>query len=272
MQASIIRPGLLVSLRSTLRGGVVYQRRDITPEHAEGSAVVSEWETRREITDAAEHARAVVARGAARTAITRVCCQSAFGLLCPSAREPELAAAIADAQKIAADHNATASVTRVDVFALVGRIASDDVEAARAIGSEVRELLDNMQSAVAAADVEAIREAANKARALSGMLSTEVSGKVSAAIDEVRKIARDIVKRAEGSASVAAAIVQEVQLTKLDAARFAVLDLTDAPDAPAIAPSAAPAPAIDLAPIDPPADAPARTDAPALALEFEVAQ
>lgn len=268
MQASIIRPGLLVSLRSTMRGGVVYQRREITPQHAEGSALVAEWETRREVEDAAEHARAVVARGAARTAITRVCCVSSFGLLCPSARESELSAAIGEAGRIAAEFNASATRTRIDVFALVGRIASDDAEAARAIGSEVRELLESMQGAVAAADVEAIREAANKARALSGMLSPEVSGKVSAAIDEVRKVARDIVKRAEGSASVAAAIVREVNLSKLDAARFAVLDLT-AQDAPASIPTAAPAPAIDLAPIDAPPGAPAQSLAPAMALELE---
>jgi hypothetical protein len=238
---------------------VVYQRRDIAPEHAEGSALVAQWETRREIQDAEEHARAVVARGAARTAITRVCCASTFGLLCPESRESDLGAAIIEAQRIAAEFNATALQTRVDVFALVGRIASDDAEAARAIGAEVRELLDSMQTAVAAADVDAIRDAANKARALSGMLSAEVSGKVSAAIEEVRKVARDIVKRAEGSASVAAAIVREVSLAKLDAARFAVLDLTSE-ETPASVATIAPAPAIEFAPDDVP---PALLSAPA---------
>ena len=76
---------------------------------------------------------------------------------------------------------------------------------------------------------------------------------LSAAIEEVRKVARDIVKRAEGSASVAAAIVAEVKLAKLDAARFAVLDLTsdDAPTPDSI--GTAPAPAVDFAPVDAPA-------------------
>jgi hypothetical protein len=70
----------------------------------------------------------------------------------------------------------------------------------------------------------------------------------------VRSIARDIVKRAEESASEAAAIVREVNLAKLDAARFAVLDLTGDNDAPALASvSTAPAPSIDFAPEIPPA-------------------
>jgi hypothetical protein len=264
MNPSLIRPGLLVSLRSNLRGGVVYQRRTIQHDTREGAAAIAEWETRREITDADEHARAVVARGAARTAITRVCCASTFGLLCPQSKEADLAAAIEEAQRIAAEFNATARCTRVDVFALVGRIASDDAEAARAIGSEVRELLDSMRAAVAAADVAAIRDAANKARAVSGMLSADVKGKVSAAIAEVRGIARDIVKRAEGVADAAAEIVRDVQMSKLDAARFAVLDLVSE-EAPALAPSQVTAPAFDF---DAAPDAPAPVAAVAPSLEF----
>lgn len=249
MNPSIIRPGLLVSLRSTVRGGVSYQRRTIAPDTRDGSTVVASWETRREITDADEHARAVVARGAARTAIVRVCCASAFGLLCPQSREPELAGAIEEAEKIAAAFNATARFTRVEVFTLVGVIASDDAEAARAIGSEVRDLLDNMREAVASADVSAIREAAKKARDLSGMLSEDVRSKVSAAIAEVRGIARAIVKRAESVSETAAESVRSVQLSKLDAARFAVLDLGDEVGEPQSDVTALPAPTLDFGPL-----------------------
>ena len=53
----------------------------------------------REIVDAKEHERAIVARGKARTAIVRECCASSFGLLCPVGNEDKLAAAIAEAQR-----------------------------------------------------------------------------------------------------------------------------------------------------------------------------
>jgi hypothetical protein len=226
MQTRLIRPGLLVSLSAVLKGGVQYSKTTIVPEHQEGVASIAAWETTRKIADAEEHARAVVARSKARYAITGVCCTSSFGLLCPQDSEAKLIAAIKQAQEIADAHNATANHTRLDVYVITGRVADNDVQAARAIGAEVKELIAAMEAGVKAANPEAIREAANKARALSGMLSAEAQGKVKAAINEVRSIARDIVKRVEQGAEVAAAVVDDVKLDALAAARFAVLDLT----------------------------------------------
>jgi hypothetical protein len=227
MQTTIIRPGLLVSLKTTVRGGVTYQKRTIEADHARGAARVATWETTREIADADEHAAAIVARGKARTAVTRVCCASTFGLLCPQARESELRAAIEEAQAIANTHNGAAKCTRLEVFAITGRIADNDEQAARAISSEVRDLIAAMETGVRAADPEAIREAANKARALAGMLSPDAQTAVSKAIADVRSIARDIVRRVEKQGEQAASIVQGLKLESLQAARFAVLDLSD---------------------------------------------
>lgn len=246
MQTSIIRPGLIVALRSTLRGGVSYIKTTLDPEHMEGAAAVARWETTRQIEDAAEHAAAVIARGAARSAITRVCCVSSFGLLCPQDREDKLQTAIAEAQLIVSEHNARARLTRVDLYVITGRVAQDDAEAARAIGAEVRDLLAAMESSVRAADPEAIRESANKARALAGMLSEDTQRKVSAAIAEVRAVARKIVKQVGESGEQAAALVQDLKLDALASARFAVLDLTGEPEAAEAAP--APARAVDFEP------------------------
>ena len=230
MRTSIIRPGLIVALRSTLRGGVSYTKTTLEAEHMEGAAAVAKWETTRQIEDAQEHAAAVVARGAARSAITRVCCASSFGLLCPESKEAELSDAIDQARAIAAAHNAGARLTAVDLYVITGRVAQDDAEAARAIGAEVRELLAAMEAGITAADPDAIREAANKARALSGMLSDNAQRKVSAAIAEVRAIARQLVKQVGESGEQAAALVQDLKLDALAAARFAVLDLDDQAD------------------------------------------
>lgn len=257
MQSSIIRPGLLVSLKTTLRGGVSYLQRTLETDHVEETgARVARWETTREIVDAKEHERAIVARGKARTAIVRECCASSFGLLCPVGNEDKLAAAIAEAQSIADEFNRSARHTRIEVYTLAGRIADTDEAAARAIGAEVRELIDAMESGVRAADPERIREAANKARQVAGMLSPDVQSKVSAAIAEVRGIARDIVRRVEKAGETAAAVVEGVKLADLQAARFAVLDLDEAGGAEETeaAPTPAPARALDLAPMDPAAD------------------
>lgn len=251
MQSSIIRPGLLVSLKTTLRGGVSYLQRTLEADHVEETgARVARWETTREIVDAKEHERAIVARGKARTAIVRECCASSFGLLCPVGNEDKLAAAIAEAQSIADEFNRTAQHTRIEVYTLAGRIADTDEAAARAIGAEVRELIEAMESGVRAADPDRIRDAATKARQVAGMLSPEVQSKVSAAIAEVRGIARDIVRRVEKAGETAAAVVEGVKLESLQAARFAVLDLDggQVEGAAEVAPTPAAPRALDFAP------------------------
>lgn len=224
MKSTLLRPGLLVSLRTTIKGGVSYQKRTIEPEHAQGAGTVATWETTRQVQDADEHARAVVARGAARTAIIRTCIAGNW-LVCPAANEDKLRAGIEEACEIAAKHNETANCTCVEVYAIVASFASDDEQATRAIGSEVRDLIADMERAVRNADPEAIREAANRARTLSGMLGDGTQAKVSAAIAEVRRVARDIVSRVEKAGEVAADVVRDVKLEALAGARFAVLDM-----------------------------------------------
>lgn len=250
MKASVLKPGLLVSLKTSIRGGVAYQRQDIDPEHVDAAgAKVATWQTTREIPDPAEFERAIKARSAARSVITATCCASSFGLLCPTTREADLDNAIAEARKIADAHNAGAALSQVQVYVLVGRVASDDAEAARAIGAEVRELLDMMRAGIAAANPEAIREAASKARAIGAMLDESVAGKVGEAIAEARKAAREIVARVSKAGETAAQVVAECSVQRIDAARFAFLDLDDGAEVTHEAPAAR---GLDLEPVGQP--------------------
>ena len=224
-QTSIIRPGLLVSLKTSVRGGVRYEKITLDAAPAVGAQSIARWETTRKITDAEEFKRAGTLRGKCGSLVHAACCPSSFGLLCPQANEDKLRDAIDEAQTLAAEFNKTAVHTRVDVYVITGRVADSDEQAARAIGSEVRELISAMEAGVRAASPEAIREAASKARVLTGMLSADVQSKVSAAIEEVRTVARDIVRRVEKSGEQAESIVNGLKLQRLQDARFAVLDL-----------------------------------------------
>jgi hypothetical protein len=263
MKTTVLKPGYLVSLKTTIRGGVNYRRRDIEASHqTDTGAAVSKWETEREIPDPAEFEAATVARGKARSLVTAVCCPSSFGLLCPLAEEGRLQESIAAARAIADAHNAGAGISRVEVYVLVGQVARDDQEAARAIGSEMRDLMAQMDEGIRRADPEAIREAANKARAMGAMLSEDVSGTVNQAIDQARKAARELVKRVEKAGEPAALVIAELASDRIQAARFSFLDLDEIQEAPAeSAPSARP---IDLEP----APAVAPMSARSLALEF----
>lgn len=226
VKLNVLKPGLLVSLKSSVRGGVSYVRKDLdTVEAAEEGSKLQKWETVKKVENAEEFDAANVARGKARTAISAICASSIFGLLCPNENEEKLDAAIKEARAIAAAHNAIATHTQVEVFVIVGKIAQTDEEAARAIGNEVAELLEQMKAATLEGNVEKIRDAANKARELGAILSDEAGKKVSAAIEEARKNAREIVKRVQKDGEKLAVVVKDLYVQRIDNARTAFLDL-----------------------------------------------
>jgi len=218
---AMIRPGLLVALKSTVHGGVSYQRTDLQKDEK-----TAKWETTRVIEDPAEHERATKARGKALAEIRAVCAPTTFGLLCPEENEAELDAAVARAQAIRDEHNASATFTRLDIYVLKGRIASTDEEAARAIGQEVASLVDSMNAGIDRLDAAAIREAANKAKQMASMLSAEKAEAIEGAIEQARKAARQIVKRVEKEGEAAAIVLADIQRGAVEKARIAFLDLS----------------------------------------------
>lgn len=245
MKTTTLRPGFLVGLSTRVTGNVKYSKLDLEANHVtDDGAAKAKWETERTIANPAEFEAATKARSKARSLITSICAHSAFGLLCPSDKQGELDTAVAEAQMIAADFNATAELTRVQVYVIVGQIAADDVEASRAINSEVRDILDAMQTGVRNMDVKVIRDAANRAREISAMIQPGASERLQVAIDTARAAATKIVKAGQA----AAVEVNKQALQAITQSRTAFLDL-DGDDAEIAAP-AAKARAIDLPTID----------------------
>jgi hypothetical protein len=184
--------------------------------------------------------------------ITGVCARSAFGLLCPEEWEPLLEERIKDARAIADEFNKTATRTRINIYTIVWRVAQDDVEAVRAINSEVSDLLAAMQEGVRNMDATAIREAANKVKGLGAMLEPGASERVNAAIAVARGVARTIVKAGEQASTV----VDTAALNAIASARTAFLDLGEAQEVGEVATTAAavdfdPAPAEVATPAQP---------------------
>jgi hypothetical protein len=242
LTVSTLRPGFLIGLKTSVRGNVQYQKQVIEAEHRTRSgAEKAKWQTERTISDPEEFKKANQARMKARQIIGSVCANSAFGLLCPESQLPKLEMAIKDARREVARFNKTATLTRVSVYVISGRIARDDVEAMRAINSEVRDLLKSMSDGVKNLDVEAVRGAANRARNIGSMLSPEAADKIKSAIETARGAARKIVKAGE----TAAQEIDREAIRAITQARTAFLDIDDA-DAPEIASPDAEARAIDL--------------------------
>lgn len=228
MKASIIRPGFIVALRTAVRGGVHYERKELG-ENKRGDTLIADWQTRKTVDDTADYEAAIKARGAARSAITKVCTQTSFGLLCPAAFEKELDAAIQEAKDLANLHNLKASTTEVSVYVLKGKVAQDDAEANSAIAAEIRQLMEDMQAGIQSLDPKAVREAANKARDLGRMLSTGQQDQVNEAIEQARAAARTIVKRIEKGGEVAATVLADIATGVIESTRFAFIDL-DTPE------------------------------------------
>ena len=240
LQTSTLRPGLLVSLKTSITGNVSYDRRDIESNHrTEEGKSKAKWETERTVEDPEELERAAETRGKAASLIRSVCAKSAFGLLCPETAAEELTKAVENARALAEEFNSTAKLTRVTIYVMTGRIAPDDVEAVKALNSEVRDLLSDMQRGVEKFDVKVIRESASKAKQLGAMLSVEAAGRVQVAIDAARGAASKIVKAGEEAAKELD--MRTVRL--LNDARTAFLDLDEGR---AIATPAAQGRAIDL--------------------------
>lgn len=245
LNTSTLRPGLLVSMKTSIAGNVSYRKATIDPDHetAEG-ARQAKWETERTIADPAEYEEARKLRSKALSIVSGVCSWSAFGLLCPEQRTNDLDAAIAEARRLAEDFNGRAKISRIGIYVITGRIAPDDVEAVRAINSEIRSLLEDMQDGLKNMDVKGVRDAANRARGLGQMLSPAAAERISNAIEAARRSARKIVKAGE---TVSQAI-DESTITYLEQARTSFLDLDVSPGVSTEDDTAADARAIDLAP------------------------
>lgn len=223
MPVTTLKPGLLVSLKTALRGGVQYTRVDIE-NRTEGDAKRERWETTKVVSDKEEHDRATKLRSKAGSMVRSVCVPSAFGYICPVAREEDLDKAILEAQEMIKLFNESAVTCRVSMYTLKGRIAETDDEAARAINSELRELLDEMKDGIKEADPKRIRDAAAQAKKMGTMLDEQTALKVTRAVEEAREVAKAIVKKLTDKTEDLADYVQTVKLNAISNARFTFLD------------------------------------------------
>jgi hypothetical protein len=233
---TMLKPGLLVSLKTILRGNVNYVRQDLGAERCENGGgefgQVSRWETTKTIDDLREHEEAVKVRNGVSSMIRRQCKLTSFGLLCPTTAEPALDQAIRDARELTDAFNVRAEKSYVDFFVLKGRIAETDEEATRAIVDEVKTLLDQMEEGIRDLDPRKIREAATRAKAVNEMLQESQNEKVGEAIKAARTAARQIVKRVEKAGEDGNKVLVDISTKPLDEARFAFLDLEPDLDVP----------------------------------------
>jgi hypothetical protein len=227
LSTSTLRPGFLVSLKTSVTGNASYIRRDIEADHlVDDKARMAKWETERTVADAEEYERASKARTAASYAVSRICAATAFGYLCTEDKEAELADAIAEARSIVDTFNATATITRLSFYVLTGRVARDDIEAARAIKSELSGLMAEMERGIKELSPVKVRDAATRAKKLATMLSDSGRSRVGAAIEAAREAAT-VINRAVKAGETAALTLDRQAIDRIANARTSFLDIDE---------------------------------------------
>ncbi len=87
LKASTLRPGLLVSVKTSIRGNVTYSTRDLDPDHIESDGSrQARWETERRIADPQEHGSCP--QGAVESAFTDQRCLRLLRLRIAMPRKP----------------------------------------------------------------------------------------------------------------------------------------------------------------------------------------
>lgn len=223
-EARVVRPGLLVSLGTSVKGNTRYYKQQLEyPHEGDSGEERSSWNTTKVVFDPDEQDRAETVRNKASSLIRGVCARSDFGLLCPEDKAELLQERIAMARALAKEFNDEANLAHVRVDVIWGRIAQDDVEAVKAISSELRDLMRDMQTGVAELDAKKVRAAANKAVSVGQMLSEGTRERLQDAIKVARREASRIVKAGE---TVGLEIDRTV-IDRIEQSRTAFLDLAE---------------------------------------------
>ena len=216
-----IKPGVLVSLKTRIRGNVKYQKRDIEYAHTDEYGYQrSAWETHKIVFDPAEQTSASQVCSRARYLVARLCASTDHGLLCPDERVDDLNEAIAEARRLAAEFNATATYTQVEVNVVRGRVIADDMETARAIFSEQERFLQEITEGLQRLDVKEVRAVCKRALSAGQILSPNANATVKAAVAAARGACNRIVEAGEQ----VAVEIDQATLDTLSMARNSFLD------------------------------------------------
>lgn len=228
MKTQLLRPGFMLALQTTMKGGTAYELHESEIER-DGGMIKKHRDSTVTIFDTEEHERAVKVRGEARYCVTRLCVKTPFSLLCPEENEAVMDEGILAAKKMVADFNATSIYTKIGFYTMKGKILGNDEANAAAIAAEMRSLLAEMSKAIEKMDPDAIREAIKKANEVSSMLVEEQQEKVSAAIEMARVAAREIAKTVKKKGLGAVNVVTEyrAELAALKSAGNAFLDFEE---------------------------------------------
>jgi hypothetical protein len=221
-----IRPGYLISLKTSIQGGPRYTHNPLESSAASSDGPeIEKFITTKTTEDPEEYKRAVKLRGKARGLVESVLIPSDFGLLCLKAKKERYDEALKEAKEYIEFFNNTSRTCHIAIRSIAGEIVESDTEANQSIVGELRDLLTTVQNGVTEMDVKKIRAAADKLKDVGAMLDEDNQRKVVGAVKEAREVANQIAKMARKKATDIGDYVQTIKLKAVDEARFTFLDM-----------------------------------------------
>jgi len=219
-----IKPAYLVSGPITAVGGVVRSQR-LNGTQREGNKVRREWTLTESIANSPDYKSGQRVVEKCKKLRNKACIKTVFGLVVAKDRLPVLLEAqgkIAGLVKQENERNGTCTIFAHFVRA---EMVSDDKEAAQALTQELSGYFDTLQAAIKKADSKAIRNTVLQMKGMEALLPQGQSEALLKAVNTARKMATKIVKEVDKKGRDIETVKAELDLTDLDMARAAFLEV-----------------------------------------------
>lgn len=239
--AAVVKPGLLVVIKSSVRGGAEYDRREMSTDDVDpaGAEQVRAWATVQRVFDPDELAGAKAVRGRAVGWLWARVAQTPYGLVVTDDRVHAFDAALAKARAAVDAFNGGARHVRVTLRVLKTRLLLE--EAAAAFEEAAEEAVEELDARdfKTAEDVEEIRKVADRAADFAAVLRGDLAERVLAKIREARAAATAAAKEVRGDAPAADRPAKSKKTPKVRAADAEALARLDSQVSAAAATAAA---------------------------------
>lgn len=198
----------LVTEASSSNLGLSYER-EVLREDRIGDREERLYQTLRVYENKPEALRAKAVYDQARARLRKVCSKTVLGLVCPVAKEAELADAIADIERTVAEANREFTVCQVDYAVVPIRIQHTNARAQEALRREIQRYGERLVEATQTLDPEAIRRVLRAGRGLDTLVEdAEAREDLEQLGEAARAAARAIgkaIKEADGDEAAARA-------------------------------------------------------------------
>jgi colicin import membrane protein len=231
----ILKPGYLISLKSHVAGGALYERQELSvEEQSTGAQRVRRWTTTQTIFDPDEWKEAKQVRGRVVSYIWNRTVYTEYGLMCPEDHLAALDEAIAKAREEVAAFNAKAKHTHVKLHVLRSRLLLE--QASPLLAEETGEVLDELEAKMVAMGdkpaaepgrAEAVKETRRAVDKMSGLatllqpgsLAERIAAKIKQAREAANQASKEHRDATTGSAKAEAKAAKEKEKAEAKAAK-----------------------------------------------------